>query len=78
MMAAAPTQVRDSVRRNLPPVDGLKPALQKGARTFVEAGGDEAYFGDPTAATAEDGESHFEALAEVLSLSVLEYLASKA
>ena len=78
MMAAAPTQVRDSVRRNLPPVDGLKPALQKGARTFVEAGGEEAYFGDPTAATAEDGESHFEVLAEVLSLSVMEYLASKA
>ncbi len=78
MMAAAPDQVRDSARRNLPPVDGLKPALEKGASTFVEAGGEDAYFGDPTAATAEDGESHFEALAEVLSLSVMEYLGSKA
>ena len=78
MMAAAPDMVRDSARRNLPPVDGLQPALKKGAGTFLEAGGEDAYFGDPTAASAEDGENHFEALAEVLSLSVMEYLGSKA
>ncbi len=78
MMAAAPQMVRDSVRRNLPPVESPAPALQKGARTFAEAGGEEAYFGDPTAATVEDGEGHFDALAEVVSLSVMEYLGSKA
>jgi creatinine amidohydrolase len=78
MMAAAPEMVRDSVRRNLAPVDGLMGALKKGAKNFVEAGGEDAYFGDPTAATAEEGESYFEALAEVLSVSVMEHLGSKA
>jgi len=78
MLAAAPDQVRDAVRRNLPPVDGILPALKKGAKTFVEAGGEDAYFGDPTAATAEEGETYFEALVEVLSVSVLEHLGSKA
>ena len=78
MMAAAPDQVRDAVRRNLPPLDGILPALKKGAKTFVEAGGEDAYFGDPTAASAEDGESAFEALAEVLTVSVMEHLGSKA
>ena len=78
MLAAAPDQVRDSVRRNLPPIDGILPALKKGAKTFVEAGGEDAYFGDPTAASAEEGEAHFEALAEVLTVSVMEHLGSKA
>jgi creatinine amidohydrolase len=78
MLAAAPAMVRDSVRRNLPPIDGLMPALRKGAKSFTEAGGEDAYFGDPTAATAEDGETYFEALGEVLSLSVMEHLGSKA
>jgi creatinine amidohydrolase len=78
MMAAAPDQVRERERISLPPMDGLMPALKKGAKTFAEAGGEEAYFGDPTAASAEDGETYFEALAEVLSLSVMEHLGSKA
>jgi creatinine amidohydrolase/Fe(II)-dependent formamide hydrolase-like protein len=78
MMAASPDMVRDSVRRNLPPIDGLLPALKKGAKDFLEAGGEDAYFGDPTAATVEEGEGYFEALAEVLSVSVMEHLGSKA
>lgn len=78
MMAAAPEMVRERERISLAPVDGLMAALKKGAKTFVEAGGEDAYFGDPTAATAEDGENYFEALAEVLSVSVMEHLGSKA
>src|SRR5262245_37854417 len=78
LMAASPDMVRDSVRRNLAPVDGLVPALKKGAKTFVEAGGEDAYFGDPTAATSEEGENYFEALVEVLTVSVMEHLGSKA
>jgi len=77
MMAAAPEKVRDSARRNLPPMDPLAPGLKKGAKTFLEAGGEDAYFGDPTAASAEDGEGYFETLAEILSLSVMEHLGSK-
>jgi creatinine amidohydrolase len=78
LMAASPDSVRDSVRRNLPPVEGLMAGLKKGAKTFVEAGGEDAYFGDPTAATSEEGETYFEALVEVLTVSVMEHLGSKA
>jgi creatinine amidohydrolase len=78
MMAAAPAMVRERERISLPPMEGLLPAIKKGAKTFAEAGGEDAYFGDPTAASAEDGEGYFDALAEVLSLSVMEHLGSKA
>ena len=78
MMAAAPDRVRERERISLAPMEGLMPALKKGAKTFKEAGGDDAYFGDPTAASAEEGEGYFESLAEILSLSIMEHLGSKA
>src|SRR5262245_3983757 len=78
MMSAAPAQVRERERISLAPMEGLMPALKKGAKSFVEAGGEDAYFGDPTAASAEDGENYFEALAEVLCVSVMEHLGSVA
>jgi creatinine amidohydrolase len=78
MMAAAPEQVRERERISLPPMDGLAAGLKKGAKTFAEAGGEDAYFGDPTAASAEQGEAHFEALSEILALDVAEYVGSKA
>lgn len=78
LMAAAPQMVRERERISLPPTDGLMAAMKKGAKTFLEAGGEDAYFGDPTAASAEEGESLFEALVEALSVSVLEHLGSKA
>jgi len=78
MMIAAPDQIRERERISLTPMDGLMPALKKGAKTFKEAGGEDAYFGDPTAASAEEGETHFEVLADILTLSILEYLGSKA
>src|SRR3970282_273744 len=67
----APATRRERERTTLPPMDALGPALKKGAKSFAEAGGEDAYFGDPTAASAEDGETYFEALAEVLSVSVM-------
>jgi creatinine amidohydrolase len=78
MMAAAPDQVRERERISLPPMDGLAAALKKGAKTFAEAGGEDAYFGDPTAASTETGEAMFEALAGILGLAVAEYVGSKA
>jgi creatinine amidohydrolase len=78
MMAAAADQVREKERISLPPMDGLAAALKKGAKTFAEAGGEDAYFGDPTAASAEEGETMFEALSGILGLAVAEYVASKA
>jgi creatinine amidohydrolase len=77
MMAAAPQMVRERERISLPPTEGLMGPLKKGAKTFLEAGGEDAYFGDPTAASAEEGENLYEALAEALSVSVMEHLGSK-
>jgi creatinine amidohydrolase len=78
MMACAADKVREKERISLPPMDPLGPALKKGAKTFAEAGGEDAYFGDPTAASAEEGETHLETLADILTLSIMEYLGSKA
>ena len=78
MMAAAPDLVRERERISLAPIEGMMAGLKKGAKTFAEAGGEDAYFGDPTAASAEDGDTYFEALAEILRLSVMEHLGSKA
>jgi creatinine amidohydrolase len=78
MLACANASVREKERISVAPMDGLAGALKKGAKSFADAGGEDAYFGDPTAASAEDGEGYFDALAEVLSLSVMEHLGSKA
>jgi len=78
MLACAAAKVREKERISLPPMDPLGPALKKGAKTFAEAGGEDAYFGDPTASSAEEGEAHFEVLADILTLSIMEYLGSKA
>jgi creatinine amidohydrolase len=78
MLACARDTVREKERISLPPMEGIAAALKKGATTFAEAGGEDAYFGDPTAATAEDGEAYFETLADILTLSIMEYLGSKA
>ena len=56
MLAARPELVRDEVRRRLmvKPID-LARAMREGKRTFGEAGAAEAYFGDPAAASVEEG-----------------------
>jgi creatinine amidohydrolase/Fe(II)-dependent formamide hydrolase-like protein len=78
MLTAASDSVRDAVRRSLPPVDSLADGMKKGAKTYAEAGSEDAYFGDPTAASAEDGDTYFEGMAEILALSTMEHLGSKA
>jgi len=78
MMACARAQVREKERISLPPMDTLAVALKAGKTSFAEAGGEDAYFGDPGAATAEDGEAFFETLADILTLSIMEYIGSKA
>jgi creatinine amidohydrolase len=56
VLAARPELVRDEVRRELmvKPID-LAKAMREGKRTFGEAGAAEAYFGDPAAASVEEG-----------------------
>jgi creatinine amidohydrolase len=56
VMARRPDLVRDEKRRALPPVPhSLSVAIRDGLGSFEEAGGPEAYFGEPAAATAEEG-----------------------
>jgi creatinine amidohydrolase len=56
VLAERPELVRE-LRAQLPrvPID-LAQAMKDGKRTFGEAGADQAYFGDPAAATAAEGE----------------------
>jgi creatinine amidohydrolase/Fe(II)-dependent formamide hydrolase-like protein len=77
MMTIAPDRVRDSVRRSLPAVEVPRATLARGLTTLAEAGGEDGYLGDPSAAVADDGETHLETLAEVVALTVMEHLGSK-
>jgi creatinine amidohydrolase len=64
--------VRDEVRQSLAPnPQSLSKAIKAGKRTFAEAGGARAYFGDPAAATADEGARLVEALGSILEEAVL-------
>ena len=57
MLAAAPHLVREDVRASLPSLEiDLPGAIKTGAKDFAGAGGPDAYFGAPAAATREEGE----------------------
>jgi creatinine amidohydrolase len=73
MLAAAPDRVRRDLLAHLSPVDvDLPGRLRAGARTFDEAGGTEAYFGNPAIATAEEGERLFDALVTMVETALSE------
>jgi creatinine amidohydrolase len=70
-----PSGVRDKIRRTLPPNPrSLSDAIKTGKRTFEEAGGPRAYFGDPAAATPEEGSKLVDALGGILEEAVMEVL----
>ncbi len=77
VMADRPDLVRDDERRGLAPVwiDLPDRIRNHGARTFKEAGSEQAYFGDPARASAEEGEAIFAALARMLTAAARELLA---
>lgn len=52
----------------------LTAAFQRGAKTFAAAGGPNAYFGAPAAASPEEGEESFRIMAEALAASICEAL----
>jgi creatinine amidohydrolase len=63
--------VRDDVRKSLvPKPQSLSQAIKAGKRTFDAAGGPRAYFGDPRAATAEEGARLIDALGSILAEAV--------
>lgn len=75
VLARAPELVREEIRRGLEENPAsLSVAIREGARDFRAAGGPRAYFGDPAAATAEEGEETIEALGSILEDAVAEAL----
>jgi creatinine amidohydrolase len=73
VMADRPELVNESARAALEPnPTSLLTAFAKGAKTFHEAGGPDAYFGDPRAATREEGEKTFAIMARALAAAVRE------
>jgi creatinine amidohydrolase len=78
VLAERAEAVDDGIRRALPPIPAsLVTAIRAGKRTFAEAGGPRAYFGDPAAASAAEGERTVAVLAGILEDAVLEALAAR-
>ena len=64
--------VRDEVRQSLAPnPQSLSHAIREGKHTFAEAGGPRAYFGDPAAASVDEGATLVDALGAILEEAVL-------
>lgn len=78
VLAARPQLVREAVREKLERVEiSIAEKIQEGARTFNEAGGTEAYFGNPREASREEGETSYAALSDMIVASVMENLLRK-
>jgi creatinine amidohydrolase len=76
VLAVAPHLVDTKVMDALPAnAHSLVDAIARGDRTFDAAGGPDAYFGWPAAATPEEGRDIIERLAAVLEEAVLEAMA---
>ena len=72
VLSEQPERVREHVRRSLTPNPrSLSDAIKDGKRTFREAGGARAYFGDPAAASAEEGRRTIDVLGGILEEAVL-------
>ncbi len=72
VLAERPELVRD-LRGGLPPLPiDLARAMREGKQTFVEAGAPDAYFGDPAAATAQEGEEIYALLVAIVRTVVAE------
>ncbi len=79
VLAAEPGQVRQEIAAGLPAnPTSISRAIREGKRSFEEAGGPRAYFGDPAAATREEGEASIEILGEILEDAILAALSEGA
>jgi len=73
VLSARPELVREEIRLALEPkLISLSQAIRAGARSFIEIGGDQAYFGNPAAATAEEGNRVFDILAGMVVIALSE------
>ncbi len=72
VLAVRPELVADEVRAGLAPNPAsLSVAIREGKTSFAEAGGNQAYFGDPAAASAGEGRERIAALGEILAEAVV-------
>ncbi len=72
MLAERPDAVRERLRTSLTPnPSSLSVAIREGKQTFEDAGGPQAYFGAPAAATPEEGVATVETLGAILEEAVL-------
>lgn len=72
VLAMRPDLVREDIRLTLAPNDrSLSEAIRAGKTSFEEAEGPRAYFGDPAAASAEEGRATVEILGSILEDAVL-------
>jgi len=72
VLADDPQSVSAELALRLPPVEiSLVEAIRSGQPNFRAAGGDQAYFGAPAAATAAEGQATFAILAELLVEALL-------
>jgi creatinine amidohydrolase len=79
VLATRPELVREEIRRGLEEVPrSIAAAIAEGKRTFEEAGGPRAYFGDPAAATAAEGHETIVALGAILADAVVTALGEEA
>jgi creatinine amidohydrolase len=75
VLAAAPDTVADGTYAGIPPNPlSLVEAIQRGDRTFAEAGGSDAYFGAPAEASAAEGREIIERLGRIIEDAVIEVL----
>ncbi len=76
VLAARPDLVREDQQANLDPVwiDLPDQIHNYGATTFKDAGSEQAYFGDPTKASIEEGQMLFDALGRMVATTVKELL----
>ena len=78
VLASRPELVREEARRALAPNPAsLSVAIREGKETFEAAGGSRAYFGDPAAASAEEGRGTIATLGEILAEAVSKALVSR-
>ena len=78
MMAIRPELVDQQTAASLPPYpESLAKAATKGASSFQELGGDQAYFGWPAEASAEEGQRTLAMIGEMLAEEVLTAIAAR-
>jgi creatinine amidohydrolase len=71
VMAARPTLVKEQVAAALPEnAKSLSDAIREGKKTFLEAGGPQAYFGAPAEASADEGEALYREMADIFAGAV--------